>query len=135
MYWLFINYSNCEILTVCQHYGCDGIDYIVTFQDENDDNSMDVDRGIAADSLSVDSTSPDGVQAQIGGTPKRSVSTRTARSNRRRKDPGGWEVLEGLRSGRQGEEQPSRFDGYMMKTRKRPLKGWHKVSLCVFCFT
>ena len=38
-----------------------------------------------------------------------------------------WEILEGLRNGKQCEQKPSKFSGYIMKSRKGPMKGWHKV--------
>jgi len=41
-----------------------------------------------------------------------------------------WEILEGLRSGQQLDHDmlPNKFTGYIMKSRKWPMKGWHKVS-------
>ncbi|XP_035214822.1 oxysterol-binding protein-related protein 3-like isoform X2 [Stegodyphus dumicola] len=37
-----------------------------------------------------------------------------------------WEILEGLRDGKKCEVKPGKFEGYLMKRRKWPLKGWHK---------
>ena len=37
-----------------------------------------------------------------------------------------WEILEGLKDGQRCEDKPTKFDGYMLKRRKWPLKGWHK---------
>ncbi|XP_054167946.1 oxysterol-binding protein-related protein 6-like isoform X2 [Oppia nitens] len=37
-----------------------------------------------------------------------------------------WEILEGLKDGQRCEERPNKFDGYLLKRRKWPLKGWHK---------
>lgn len=39
-----------------------------------------------------------------------------------------WEVLEGLREGQRCEETPIRKEGYLLKRRKWPMKGWHKVE-------
>ena len=39
----------------------------------------------------------------------------------------GWEIMEGLRSGQTCEQKPDKFEGFMMKRRKWPMKGWHKV--------
>lgn len=46
----------------------------------------------------------------------------------RRKDHRGseWEILEGLRDGKKCETKPDKFEGFLMKKRKWPLKGWHK---------
>lgn len=45
-----------------------------------------------------------------------------------------WEILEGLREGQKCETKPEKFEGYLMKRRKWPLKGWHKVSktICLY---
>ncbi|GFT49815.1 oxysterol-binding protein-related protein 6 [Nephila pilipes] len=37
-----------------------------------------------------------------------------------------WEILEGLKDGKICETKPEKFEGYLMKRRKWPLKGWHK---------
>ena len=39
----------------------------------------------------------------------------------------GWEILDGLREGQTFEQKPEKFEGFMMKRRKWPMKGWHKV--------
>jgi len=39
-----------------------------------------------------------------------------------------WIILQGLRSGELCEDVPSKFEGYIMKSRKWPMKGWHKVT-------
>lgn len=46
--------------------------------------------------------------------------------NQRRIPNDEWQVLEGLRSGQQCEEVPTRFSGFILKSRKWPMKGWHK---------
>ncbi|GBM15569.1 Oxysterol-binding protein-related protein 6 [Araneus ventricosus] len=37
-----------------------------------------------------------------------------------------WEILEGLKDGKICETKPEKFEGYLLKRRKWPLKGWHK---------
>jgi len=50
------------------------------------------------------------------------------RRARRRPVSEEWEILEGLKSSQQYElTAPQRFGGYIMKSRKWPMKGWHKV--------
>ncbi|KAB7493894.1 hypothetical protein Anas_04012 [Armadillidium nasatum] len=39
---------------------------------------------------------------------------------------GEWEILEGLKEGQRFELVPRKFEGYLLKRRKWPLKGWHK---------
>ncbi|KAJ6216844.1 hypothetical protein RDWZM_008001 [Blomia tropicalis] len=47
------------------------------------------------------------------------------------KDENKWQILEGLKDGQRFEEKPLKFSGFMLKRRKRPLKGWHKRFFCL----
>lgn len=47
-------------------------------------------------------------------------------SSRRSRRKSEWEILEGLKEGQTHEEVPDKFEGWMLKRRKWPLKGWHK---------
>lgn len=38
-----------------------------------------------------------------------------------------WEIVEGLRGGFSNVQEPQKQEGYMLKRRKWPMKGWHKV--------
>uniref|UniRef100_A0A672TBV9 Oxysterol-binding protein n=1 Tax=Sinocyclocheilus grahami TaxID=75366 RepID=A0A672TBV9_SINGR len=40
-----------------------------------------------------------------------------------------WEIVEGLRGGLSNVQEPEKQAGYMLKKRKWPMKGWHKVYL------
>ncbi|XP_076446701.1 oxysterol-binding protein-related protein 3-like isoform X2 [Babylonia areolata] len=37
-----------------------------------------------------------------------------------------WEIMEGLRDGQKCAEKPDKYQGFLMKRRKWPMKGWHK---------
>lgn len=39
-----------------------------------------------------------------------------------------WEIIEGLRIGQTHIQRPEKHEGFMLKKRKWPLKGWHKVG-------
>ena len=39
-----------------------------------------------------------------------------------------WQLLEGLRGEQKFETKPDKYEGQIMKRRKWPLKGWHKVG-------
>ncbi|KAK8402847.1 hypothetical protein O3P69_000858 [Scylla paramamosain] len=39
---------------------------------------------------------------------------------------GEWEILEGLKEGQRFDLIPRKFEGFLLKRRKWPLKGWHK---------
>lgn len=40
---------------------------------------------------------------------------------------GGWEVVESLREATSNVQNPNRQEGFLLKKRKWPMKGWHKV--------
>lgn len=39
-----------------------------------------------------------------------------------------WEIIEGLKIGQTNVQRPDKHEGFMLKKRKWPLKGWHKVT-------
>lgn len=39
-----------------------------------------------------------------------------------------WEIVEGLKIGQSNVQRPDKHEGFMLKKRKWPLKGWHKVG-------
>lgn len=43
-----------------------------------------------------------------------------------------WEIVEGLRGGQGNVQEPEKQEGFMLKRRKWPMKGWHKVG-AAFC--
>ena len=62
-----------------------------------------------------------------GKSPKR--RRKGSRKSRPRQE---WEILEGLRDGQRCVDKPEKYQGFLMKRRKWPMKGWHKVSdVCV----
>ena len=70
------------------------------------------------------------LQTAPGASVSASVARQHGRLSRRRPVSEEWEILEGLKSGQQfdgGVEAPAKFGGYIMKSRKWPMKGWHKV--------
>ncbi|KAG1675611.1 Oxysterol-binding protein-related protein 6 [Nymphon striatum] len=63
-------------------------------------------------------------QSSMNSKPaKGSDSLKGKRSRRRGND---WKIMEGLKEFQKCEVKPDMFEGYMMKRRKWPLKGWHK---------
>ncbi|XP_029326544.1 oxysterol-binding protein-related protein 6 isoform X10 [Mus musculus] len=42
------------------------------------------------------------------------------------KEADSWEIIEGLKIGQTNVQKPDRHEGFMLKKRKWPLKGWHK---------
>uniref|UniRef100_A0AAY4EXK0 Oxysterol-binding protein n=1 Tax=Denticeps clupeoides TaxID=299321 RepID=A0AAY4EXK0_9TELE len=41
-------------------------------------------------------------------------------------EPDSWEIIEGLKIGQTNVQRPDKHEGFMLKRRKWPLKGWHK---------
>ncbi|XP_036400876.1 oxysterol-binding protein-related protein 6-like isoform X1 [Megalops cyprinoides] len=53
-----------------------------------------------------------------------SSSSSSQRDNRQGADS--WEIIEGLKIGQTNVQRPDKHEGFMLKRRKWPLKGWHK---------
>uniref|UniRef100_A0A3Q3FSF0 Oxysterol-binding protein n=1 Tax=Labrus bergylta TaxID=56723 RepID=A0A3Q3FSF0_9LABR len=43
-----------------------------------------------------------------------------------REEADSWEIIEGLKIGQSNVQRPDKHEGFMLKKRKWPLKGWHK---------
>ncbi|KAJ8012728.1 hypothetical protein DPEC_G00045900 [Dallia pectoralis] len=43
-----------------------------------------------------------------------------------RQEADSWEIIEGLKIGQSNVQRPDKHEGFMLKKRKWPLKGWHK---------
>ncbi|KAF5907780.1 oxysterol-binding protein-related protein 3-like isoform X1, partial [Clarias magur] len=56
-------------------------------------------------------------------SPSRSNSSTSSKHDSRQDS---WEIVEGLRSGLGNVQPPERQEGFMLKRRKWPMKGWHK---------
>ncbi|XP_067891607.1 oxysterol-binding protein-related protein 6 isoform X3 [Heterodontus francisci] len=67
-------------------------------------------------------------------SPAHKISTPTHRnaspssSSQRESRPDGdnWQIIEGLKIGQTNVQKPDKHEGFMLKKRKWPLKGWHK---------
>ncbi|KAM9488668.1 oxysterol-binding protein-related protein 3 isoform 1-T2 [Clarias gariepinus] len=56
-------------------------------------------------------------------SPSRSNSSTSSKHDSRQDS---WEIVEGLRGGLGNVQPPERQEGFMLKRRKWPMKGWHK---------
>ncbi|XP_062985090.1 oxysterol-binding protein-related protein 3 isoform X2 [Elgaria multicarinata webbii] len=56
-------------------------------------------------------------------SPSRSTSSCSSKQGSRQDS---WEIVEGLRGAMNYTQEPSKQEGYLLKKRKWPLKGWHK---------
>ncbi|XP_071546039.1 oxysterol-binding protein-related protein 3-like isoform X2 [Panulirus ornatus] len=67
---------------------------------------------------SIDTNSLSAESQDAGRSPNSSHKTRSKK--------GEWEILEGLKEGQRFDLVPQKFEGFLLKRRKWPLKGWHK---------
>ncbi|XP_056141563.1 oxysterol-binding protein-related protein 3 isoform X2 [Lampris incognitus] len=58
-------------------------------------------------------------------SPSRSNSSSSSKHDSRQDS---WEIVEGLRGGFSNVQEPESQEGYVLKRRKWPLKGWHKIE-------
>ncbi|XP_042619133.1 oxysterol-binding protein-related protein 6-like isoform X7 [Cyprinus carpio] len=56
----------------------------------------------------------------------KSASSSSSSQRDSRQETDSWEIIEGLRIGQTHVQRPEKHEGFMLKKRKWPLKGWHK---------
>ncbi|XP_036394353.1 oxysterol-binding protein-related protein 3 isoform X2 [Megalops cyprinoides] len=56
-------------------------------------------------------------------SPTRSTSSCSSKHDSRQDS---WEIVEGLRGGLTNVQEPQKHEGFLLKKRKWPMKGWHK---------
>uniref|UniRef100_A0A5F8GKJ2 Oxysterol-binding protein n=1 Tax=Monodelphis domestica TaxID=13616 RepID=A0A5F8GKJ2_MONDO len=56
----------------------------------------------------------------------RSASSSSSSQRESRQEADSWEIIEGLKIGQTNVQKPDKHEGFMLKKRKWPLKGWHK---------
>ncbi|XP_069472212.1 oxysterol-binding protein-related protein 6 isoform X2 [Ambystoma mexicanum] len=57
---------------------------------------------------------------------QKSVSSSLSSQRDSRQESDSWEIIEGLKIGQTSVQKPDKYEGFMLKKRKWPLKGWHK---------
>ncbi|KAM8934729.1 oxysterol-binding protein-related protein 6 isoform 2-T2 [Pelodytes ibericus] len=56
----------------------------------------------------------------------KSASSSSSSQRDSRQETDSWEIIEGLKIGQTSVQRPEKHEGFMLKIRKWPLKGWHK---------
>ncbi|KAM5152361.1 oxysterol-binding protein-related protein 6 isoform 2-T2 [Mantella aurantiaca] len=56
----------------------------------------------------------------------KSASSSSSSQRDSRQEGDSWEIIEGLKIGQTSVQKPEKYEGFMLKKRKWPLKGWHK---------
>ncbi|XP_027878431.1 oxysterol-binding protein-related protein 6 isoform X3 [Xiphophorus couchianus] len=57
---------------------------------------------------------------------QKSASSSSSSQRDSRQEADSWEIIEGLKIGQSNVQRPDKNEGFMLKKRKWPLKGWHK---------
>ncbi|KAJ8349857.1 hypothetical protein SKAU_G00249870 [Synaphobranchus kaupii] len=84
------------------------------------------------DVFSTEAGHTDLIQHQIVTEPGKRVKLRPYRIPEARREAiaaeevDSWEIIEGLKIGQTSVQRPDKYEGFMLKKRKWPLKGWHK---------
>ncbi|CAH1788055.1 unnamed protein product [Owenia fusiformis] len=81
-------------------------------------------RAEASDSVSEDGS--DDNQSVASNMTDGPPAAQQGKKLRHQKTMGEWEIIEGLKEGQTYQKKPRKFEGYLMKRRKWPMKGWHK---------
>ncbi|XP_037344998.2 oxysterol-binding protein-related protein 6 isoform X2 [Pungitius pungitius] len=82
-------------------------------------------RGVHGRTLSTEErSSPPVLKASTPVHKSASSSSSSQRDSRQEADS--WEIIEGLKIGQSNVQRPDKHEGFMLKKRKWPLKGWHK---------
>ena len=79
-------------------------------------------------SLSAESNNDNG-RSPVKSTPS-GTDVQAAKSKQRRKGAE-WEVIDSFKTLRIFDQAPTKLEGFLLKKRKWPLKGWHKVVVRV----
>ncbi|XP_059896479.1 LOW QUALITY PROTEIN: oxysterol-binding protein-related protein 6 [Gadus macrocephalus] len=58
----------------------------------------------------------------------KSASSSSSSQRDSRQEADSWEIIEGLKIGQSNVQRPDKHEGFMLKKRKWPLKGWHKAK-------
>ncbi|KAF6727141.1 Oxysterol-binding protein-related protein 6 [Oryzias melastigma] len=67
------------------------------------------------------------IQLNKNSTPvHKSASSSSSSQRDSRQESDSWEIIEGLKIGQSHVQRPDKHEGFMLKKRKWPLKGWHK---------
>ncbi|KAL2081622.1 hypothetical protein ACEWY4_023475 [Coilia grayii] len=82
-------------------------------------------RGQQSRAMSAEERS--GTPAHKTSTPTHKSASSSSSSQRdSRQEADSWEIIEGLKIGQTNVQRPDKHEGFMLKKRKWPLKGWHK---------
>ncbi|XP_036396121.1 oxysterol-binding protein-related protein 6-like [Megalops cyprinoides] len=82
-------------------------------------------RGLQGRAMSAEERSSTPVHKTSTPTHK-SASSSSSSQRDSRPEADSWEIIEGLKIGQTNVQRPDKHEGFMLKKRKWPLKGWHK---------
>lgn len=97
----------------------------------NSERISDSEQSTETNSLSAESNNDNG-RSPVKLTPSGPDQTRRPKGKHRRRGAD-WEIIDGLKTPLPGDHVPAKLEGFLLKKRKWPLKGWHKVMPPRFC--
>lgn len=104
-----------------------------TTNNNNSDSEASPGRSSPASQQSEPGSRAAAQDAAAAGRPELAAASvaPAAGSSSRRRRAADWEIMQGLRTGQRCDDKPRKFEGYLLKRRKWPLKGWHKRFFCL----
>ncbi|XP_019945792.1 oxysterol-binding protein-related protein 6 isoform X2 [Paralichthys olivaceus] len=83
-------------------------------------------RGLHGRTMSSEERSAMPVNKMTSTPVHKSASSSSSSQRDSRQEADSWEIIEGLKIGQSNVQRPDKHEGFMLKKRKWPLKGWHK---------
>ena len=91
----------------------------------NSERVSDSEQSTETNSLSAESNNDNG-RSPVKSTPSADRTRRTKGKQRRR--GADWEIIDSAKAAISTDQVPDKLEGFLLKKRKWPLKGWHKVK-------
>lgn len=91
----------------------------------NSERVSDSEQSTETNSLSAESNNDNG-RSPVKSTPSAERTQRTKGKQRRR--GADWEIIDSVKASASSDQMPGKLEGFLLKKRKWPLKGWHKVT-------
>ncbi|XP_029967610.1 oxysterol-binding protein-related protein 6 isoform X2 [Salarias fasciatus] len=83
-------------------------------------------RGLHGRTMSSEDRSAAALVNKTSTPVHKSASSSSSSQRDSRQEADSWEIIEGLKIGQSNVQRPDKHEGFMLKKRKWPLKGWHK---------
>lgn len=92
----------------------------------------DSEQSAETNSLSAESNNDNGrspVKSTPSGLDQHQPQTQNTQTRKQRRRGAEWEIIDSFKGLQTVDQVPGKIEGFLLKKRKWPLKGWHKVLL------